>query len=231
MVALVKDRISYLGGFFAPDSRGRLSKRLQNRSINNSTLVPKIDRKPIIPGELPQRGFPELPKPHSSLPRRPYLDPRKYARPDSGIKPVIPFYKGFSERLVEEKASEKQINIWKSTFTYLEEQNLPTRTFSDGFIDLVRAGANEVELQVYALTAESVLANTKDEDRLKETTAKSLDIIQRKDLPDCTRSRLLLSEQIKTLKENGIQDTGRLWTILKILGGVGLKLLLKLVGL
>src|SRR3989338_6527806 len=121
MVALVKDRGFYRGGFFAPDRRGRLPQRLQDRTtINSTTLVPKVSRKLVLPGELSQKGLPELPRPDSSLPKRPYLDPRRYARPDSGIKPVIPFYKDFSERLTEVGASQKQTNIWKSTFTYLE---------------------------------------------------------------------------------------------------------------
>ena len=193
-----------------------------------SLLVPtRVPSRTVVTkgfiGRTPFDRIPALPLP-LPLPKKPFLNPRLYKRPDTETENSIS-YKDISEELLQAGLTSKQIDIWKDTFVSLEEKNLPTNDFSRGFIWLAKAKATDIELDSYVHTAELLLSASKGKISLDDLISRYMDIVQRKDLSERTRSRLLLKEQVKVL-ENSVKD-GSL--SLKSLVVIGLKLGAKLI--
>ncbi|GEM_PF-4520496 len=198
------------------------------RQVGLSLLVPTIvPSRTVVTKEFISRTpfdrIPKLPLPHP-LSKKPFLNPRLYKRPDTETEHSIP-YKDISEELLQAGVTSKQVDIWKDTFVSLEEKNLPTNDFSRGFIQLAKAKATDIELDSYVHTVELLLVGSKGKISLDDLTSRYLDIVQRKNLSERARSRLLLNEQVKVL-ENSVKD-GSL--SLKSLVVIGLKLGAKLI--
>lgn len=193
-------------------------------SLLVSTRVPSrtVVTKGFI-GRTPFDRIPGLPLP-IPLPKKPFLNPRLYKRPDTDVENTIP-YRDISEELRQAGVTPKQVDIWKDTFVSLEEKNLPTNDFSRGFILLAKAKATDIELDSYVHTAELLLTASKGKAPLNDLISKYIDVVQRKDLSERGRSRLLLNEQVKVF-ENLVKK-GDL--SLKSLVVIGLKLGAKLI--
>ncbi len=98
--------------------------------------------------------------------------------------------------------SDDQISIWEDTFHYLEQNKLPTREFSNGFVELVKAGAVQNELQSYVIATERVLDDSKGKRSIKNIIDKVLEIVRRADLSPSSRARLINNEFVKAEKSN-----------------------------
>ena len=205
MVAAVRNRVSYQRGL----------------SLLAPAMLP--NRIVIAKGFIDRRPFDRIP-PSTPLPKKPFLNPRLYKRPDTEVENTIP-YKDISEELRQSGVTAQQIDIWKDTFVALEGKNLPTNDFSRGFVQLANAKATDIELDSFAQTAELLLSGSKGKASLNDLVSRYTDIVQRKDLSERTRRRLLLMEQLKVF-ENSAKD-GSL--NLKNLFIIGLKLGAKLI--
>jgi hypothetical protein len=184
MVVAVRNRVSY---------ERTLSLLVPGKVLNRFTPAKRfVDRTPFD-------RIPALPPP--SLPKKLFLNPRLYKRPDTDVENTIS-YKDISEELHKAGGTPKQIDIWKDAFVFLEEKDLPTNDFSRGFIRLINAKATDIELDSYVHAAELLLTGSKGKASLNDLISKYIDVVQRKDLSERTRSRLLLNEQVKIFQNS-----------------------------
>ena len=91
-------------------------------------------------------------------------------------------------------ANEEQVDIWRDTFNWLEQNKLPTLEFSKGFIELLKADATDIELKSYAIGSERVVGDSRRKTSINNVVAKVLEIVKRDDLSPSSRARLINNE-------------------------------------
>lgn len=225
MVAITKDRFSYQGAPFVPNNIGGTRRKSTKDSFGNFLLPQRGIR--FFP-KMPE--FPQLPQ-SPPLPKKPYLPPKLYRRPDVKIQEESQAsYKEVIQGLTELGATPHQIEIWRDSFVSLEEKGFLTNEFSRGFIELVKAKATDIELDSFSHTAELLITASNGKASLDSLIVRYLDVVQRKDLSERTRRRLLSSEQVKVIKDTVKNGKLNIKDILSLGLRLGIKLIMYLLG-